>query len=675
MQLTKKILSLALVLAMLATCLPMQAWAEETEAVELPALEAEAEVETLAASDDDLSWSLTNDGVLTISGEGSMNSNIPWNAFAAQIAKVVVEEGVTSIASSAFYECYNLAEVQLPDSLTTIGYSAFYKCTSLKNITIPSGVTRLYIDAFNECTSLERIDVDASNETFASDEHGIMFNKDMSTLILAPDGFNGSYEIPGSVTKIGGNAFYNSKNLTEVTIPGSVTIIDEYAFQNCTSLSKVNFSEGLVSIGNYAFYYCYGLTSLEIPTTVSSVGYNAFNNCDGLTEVTIPGNIISINEGVFAYCDGLVKVTIEKGIVSIGNSAFADCDNLETVSIPRTVTAIGDEAFDWCVGLKSIEIPDSVLYIDNEAFYNCRNLTEIWFRGNAPGFGSNCFYNVKATAYYPQDDETWTDQIFNANYGYDSVLTWTSYVKTEEPEDEEQEVYVIAWGYCGKTATWQVTSDGVLTISGNGEMNFSITRSGGASAPWLAYVDQISAVVVEKGITSIADAAFADCTGVETVEIADTVTSIGSEAFAGCENLTEVIIPTSVESLGDSAFAGCENLAEVTFCGDLPELGEDCFGGEAVTVYYPEENETWTQDAIESLGESVELVPYQFQAGDFNGDLAVDDGDVAYLLWHTLFADLYPIVINGDLNGDGFVNDADVAYLLWHTLFPEKYPL
>ena len=282
---------------------------------------------------------------------------------------------------------------------------------------------------------------------------------------------------------------------------------------------------------------------------------------------------------------------------------------------------------------------------------------------------------MEATVYYPEGDATWTDEVFNASYGYNTNLKWESYVKTEEPEDEEQEVYVIAWGYCGKTATWQVTSDGVLTISGNGEMDFSITRSGGASAPWLAYVDQISAVVVEKGITSIADAAFADCTGVETVEIADTVTSIGSEAFAGCENLTEVIIPTSVESLGDSAFAGCENLEEVTFCGDLPELGEDCFGGEAVTVYYPEENETWTQDAIESLGESVELVPYQFQAGDFNGDLAVDDGDVAYLLWHTLFADLYPIVINGDLNGDGFVNDADVAYLLWHTLFPELYPL
>ena len=570
----KRIASIILILAMIMSCLPMQVWADESEVLELPALEASVEPETVAASDDDLSWSLTNDGVLTVSGTGSMNSNIPWSAFSAQIRKVVLEEGVTTVANSAFYECYNLAEVILPDSLTTIGYSAFYKCTSLTSITIPVGVTKINSDVFWGCNSLEQIIVADDNATYSSDDRGVLYNKDKTVLHQAPWALSGSYEIPDSVVAIKDNAFANCSIMTAVTIPD----------------------------------------------TVVDMGSSAFANCDALTEVTIPGSVIAVKEGMFSDCDGLKEVIMEKGVVSIDSNVFHDCNVLEHVDLPRTLTAIGTYAFAWCNNLKSITIPDSVLYIDNEAFYDCETLNEVWFRGNAPGFGRNCFSYMDATIYYPAGDATWTDEIFNASYGSNTNLKWESYVKTEEPEDEEQEVYVIAWGYCGKTATWQVTSDGVLTISGNGEMNFSITRSVGASAPWLAYVDQISTVVVEKGITSIADAAFADCTGVETVEIADTVTSIGSEAFAGCENL-----------------------AEVTFCGDLPELGEDCFGGESVTVYYPEENDTWTQDVIESLGESVDLVPYQFQAGDFNGDLAVDDGDVAYLLWHTLFPELYPL--------------------------------
>lgn len=61
--------------------------------------------------------------------------------------------------------------------------------------------------------------------------------------------------------------------------------------------------------------------------------------------------------------------------------------------------------------------------------------------------------------------------------------------------------------------------------------------------------------------------------------------------------------------------------------------------------------------------------------GDFTGDGIVDNGDVEYLLWATLFPDEYTLCADGDINRDGAVDNQDVEYLLWHTLFPGEYPL
>ena len=61
--------------------------------------------------------------------------------------------------------------------------------------------------------------------------------------------------------------------------------------------------------------------------------------------------------------------------------------------------------------------------------------------------------------------------------------------------------------------------------------------------------------------------------------------------------------------------------------------------------------------------------------GDLNQDGQVNNEDVAYLLWYTLFPDDYPISVDADYTGDGSINIVDVAYLVWHTLFPDDYPI
>ncbi len=65
----------------------------------------------------------------------------------------------------------------------------------------------------------------------------------------------------------------------------------------------------------------------------------------------------------------------------------------------------------------------------------------------------------------------------------------------------------------------------------------------------------------------------------------------------------------------------------------------------------------------------------EYLPGDCDGNGSVNNEDVIYLLWHTMFAETYPLAAPGDCDGNGKVNNEDVIYLLWHTMFPESYPL
>ena len=77
----------------------------------------------------------------------------------------------------------------------------------------------------------------------------------------------------------------------------------------------------------------------------------------------------------------------------------------------------------------------------------------------------------------------------------------------------------------------------------------------------------ITNIIVEAGVTNIADSAFAGCSGLTSVTIPGSVTSIGSGAFSGCSGLTRVMIPASVTSIGNGAFDGCTNVTDVVVPG------------------------------------------------------------------------------------------------------------
>lgn len=288
-------------------------------------------------SGSNVTWSLDDNGTLTISGSGKIEdyrSDIdqPWYSNRSDITSVIIEPGVTSIGSQAFYYCSNLTSITIPSGLTSIGEMAFFycsaltsvtipnsvisignfafgSCTGLKSITIPSSVTSIENNVFQDCTGLTNITVDSSNPSFCS-ESGVLFNKDKTTLIYCPRGKTGSYTIPDGITVIKDYAFYYNSKLTSITIPSSVA-----------------------SIGSSAFRECFRLTNIIIPSSVTSIEDNVFWGCSNLI-IYIPGGI-SIGSDAFYSTAGRITYTVD----SSNNVTITDISlsSVNTVDIPPEI--------------------------------------------------------------------------------------------------------------------------------------------------------------------------------------------------------------------------------------------------------------------------------------------------------------------------------------------------
>ena len=176
----KKVFSLFLAMALCLSCFSITAFA--------------ADVIDSGTCGEELTWELTDDGTLTISGTGTMtdytnSQKAPWYSYCSDITSSVVEEGVTSIGNRAFRDCSSLTGISLPDSVTSIGDRAFRDCSSLTGISLPDSVTNIDNQAFSGCSSLTSI------------------------------------SLPDSGTSIGDQAFSGCSSLTYISLPDSLTNI------------------------------------------------------------------------------------------------------------------------------------------------------------------------------------------------------------------------------------------------------------------------------------------------------------------------------------------------------------------------------------------------------------------------------------------------------------------
>ena len=265
----------------------------------------------------DLKWHLTDDGVLTITGEGKMNeysdsyNSAPWVNY--NIKRIIIGDGITTIGEGAFRGCSSLTSVTIPNSVTTIEQSAFGGCSSLTSVTIPNSVTTIGGDAFSGCSSLT------------------------------------SVTIPNSVTTIGGWAFSGCSSLTSVTIPNSVTTIGEYTFYGCSSLTSITIPNSVTTIGGRVFKYCSSLTSVTIPNSVTTIGSEAFSGCTNLQKVYIGNSVKTIGGNAFYNCTSITQISSEAVVPPTCESGvFTDINKSKCkLIVPKNSLDAYKQAYQW----------------------------------------------------------------------------------------------------------------------------------------------------------------------------------------------------------------------------------------------------------------------------------------------------------------------------------------
>lgn len=372
----------------------------------------------------------------------------------SSLKRIKLPEGIKSIGDRSFSKCNSLTSIKIPGSVKNLDKDSFdyckrlkkieleegiesvdcpfYGCTAVKTITIPNSLKTMKGDLFCDFSSLDTIVLAKDNPNFVFVDN-VLYSKDKKRIVRAHPNIGPYYEVPKSVVRIDRLAFYNCKNLEEVSlhdnirtignhafgcckklkrivIPKKLKVIETHTFEDSVSLSEVVLQSGLKEIEWYAFYGCSSLHHIHIPESVRHIhthiasslrDYSVspdskhFATIDGvlfnknltkliemprgrkIRKYVIPDSVVEIGYDAFWLCKSLRHITLPIGLRRIGEGAFGDCISLHEIQLPDGIDTILENTFRYCEALKSIKLPRHLKKIGEGAFFCCDSLKSL----------------------------------------------------------------------------------------------------------------------------------------------------------------------------------------------------------------------------------------------------------------------------------------------------------
>lgn len=648
---------------------------------------------------ENLTWTLEDTGLLTISGTGDMDDypvssdkRSPWYDHRKSVEAVVIENGVEGIGASAFRNCTNLTRVVLPQTLRHIGEDAFYYCVSLAAIDLPENLQSIGEGALSYCHSLKMIRIPKATTSIGEEIAGV---SGVESII-----FEGISVIPKK-------SFVNSFSLKEIVLPKTVTRIEDWAFDACDSLERVYYSgteaqrEKIVivgdrqkqmfdslqwicctaegSCGTNLHWQLFGRTRLVISGTGSMKNYSAAAPAPWaayapeITEVILSDNMESIGAYAFSDCSNLEYVStsydfqgrkgayLPEGLTEIGAAAFKGCSSLVNIFLPKDVDKIGTAAFMGCSFITSISLPEDIIEIDEAVFAGCSSLRRVDIPENVTTIGMSAFNGCSALETIVLPESVW----FIGRHAFESCSKLEQIVLAEGNE-------VLCEGtFEGCSALKAVTLPlSLVSIEENAFRGSALQK-----VYYRGTAQQREQIEIGAGNEQLSDAewiciAKGGVCGEELTWALDeewTLTFSGhgrmddysqsrvSPWAAYAAQVKTLVIGEGVESLGDYSLAGCGELTELPLPEGMTQIGNHALQGcgKVTQIFIPA---SLTHVDAQVLSDLTGLQTIQVD----------EDNPVYYEKYHYLFERETDVLIKGTNVGvfwlDGVYEFGDYAF-------------
>lgn len=376
---------------------------------------------------------IKNDGVGT-----ALDNSSAFAAHIVSLENVTLPEGMETIPSGAFKQCFSLKKVVLPSSIKTIGNNAFDS-----DVNLDIDFTKL-----TNLTSIGDYAFSIINANGGNSAEGDSYTKYKDEI---KDGGIKNIILPESVKTIGSRAFFGQRNVKKIVIPKSVTSIQGQAFQMIPALEELEVYASLDKVSGSSFNEVFWS--------------NTRNDSTGKLKKVILGESYSatgkIGSALFYGLD-FDEIDIQmNNIQNLGSSMFMKNTRLKSFTVPKTVKVINQAAFYETTALKDITIPKNVQTMDVEVFRKS-GLEKIWI------LNKDLVIKEPTTEDVTEEESAAKTKV----YIYDPKETVKDFIAI--PKD------VTIYGYAGSTAEAYAKQNGNKFVAINPENKVIFDSVGGS---------------------------------------------------------------------------------------------------------------------------------------------------------------------------------------------------